>query len=271
MKSNNWIHTPENAIPYMEWGSIKESLRTRWEPLRHSNTAYELHLILDGGCRVEIDEHIYRLLPGQAVLIAPNTFHTCIGVDQPFQRLTVTFMPQVPVLPPRSDHCFFSMPAELDRLCRQILAEYDAHGAFLGQQMLSALFSQLMITVLRLVQPRQDRGASPEETGALQIIDRFFSGPQLHNGSPRLALSQQLHCSERQLNRMMVELYGMTFQEKRTHARMDYAKFLLRTTRTPVSRICGLVGYTSEGAFFTVFKSYCGMTPLKYRRDTQNR
>ena len=70
---------------------------------------------------------------------------------------------------------------------------------------------------------------------------------------------------------MMMELYNMTFQEKRIHARMDYAKFLLRTTQMEVSRIGVLVGYTSETSFFKVFKTYCGMTPLKYRQEAQSR
>ena len=58
----------------------------------------------------------------------------------------------------------------------------------------------------------------------------------------------------------------MTFREKSMRARMDYAAWLLRTTDKCAGEIARLVNYSSEPSFFSAFKRYFGVTPLRYRQ-----
>jgi len=48
----------------------------------------------------------------------------------------------------------------------------------------------------------------------------------------------------------------MTFQEKMTHAKMDRAAWLLRTSNKKIIEVAESVGYSSEAAFYQAFRKY---------------
>lgn len=270
MNTNNWNKTLDRIIPFFEWNSIQKRLRTQWKEVRHSNTAHELHIILEGSCQVELGEHIHKLTAGQALLILPHTFHSCRGHSEQFLRLTASFIPQNQALfaqcSDQSDHILFDITPAMRQICLDIFDESDKGSSYLGNEMIGALFSQLMIHFLRTVQPDQEHERILLQNNAPNTIDQYFSSFNMQGGHTRKGLSKLLHCSERQLNRILADLYGMTFQEKRLQARMDYAKFLLRNTDMSIPEISTLVGYSNETSFYKVFKSYCKTTPKEFRR-----
>ncbi len=269
MMPNNWIKPLDKVLPHVEWNSTKKHLRTDWIPVRHSNTAHELHIILQGSCRVELVDREVEVKAGQGLIILPNTFHCCRGITKPFLRMTVNFIPQNQDLltePANGDKFFFFQSTQsIERTCHEIFEEVDRCAYYLVNEMLCAMFSKLMIHVLRAVQPGQDSHAITFDHSAAHIIDGYFSSFNMQGGHTRRGLSKKLHCSERQLNRILSELYGMTFQEKRLQARMDYAKYLLRNTDMKIPEISAQVGYSNETSFYKVFRATCGITPKDFR------
>lgn len=269
MTANNWIKPLDQLIPHVEWNSAQKHLRTEWKPVRHSNTAHELHIILEGSCRVELDEQELEIRAGQALLILPHTFHSCRSITKPFLRLTINFIPQNQSLlaecTQNSKHLVFPIDPAIDRVCRDIFDEVDRRSSYLVNEMLSAQFSQLMILALRAIRPGQNSHVIHFSHSTAHIIDSYFSSFNMQGGHTRKGLSQKLHCSERQLNRILSDLFGMTFQEMRLRARMDYAKYLLRNTDMKIPEISSQVGYTNETSFYKVFKSTCGITPKEFR------
>ena len=271
MSSNNWIKPLDHVLPHVEWNSAQKHLRTEWRPVRHSNTAHELHIILEGSCRVELEDKEVEISAGQGLIILPNSFHCCRGITEPFLRMTVNFIPHNQDLltePANGDKYFlFQTTTPIEITCHEIFEEVDRKACYLVNEMLCAMFSQLMIHVLRAVQPGQDSRAISFDHSAPHIIDSYFSSFNMQGGHTRKGLSQKLHCSERQLNRILSELYGMTFQEKRLLARMDYAKYLLRNTDMRIPEISTQVGYSNETSFYKVFKATCGITPKDFRHQ----
>ena len=144
MKTNNWVKTLDKTFSYMEWGSIRHSLRTSWKPLHHSNTAYELHIILEGSCQLEVGEEAHTLRANEAILISPNTFHCCRSTSEPFLRLTTSFLPQSEQLLPKDEKGYlrFEVSAGMRQVCAAIFEEIDSQEPYLADEMLSALFSQ---------------------------------------------------------------------------------------------------------------------------------
>ena len=269
---NNWIKPLDKVIPHADWNSVQRHLRTEWDPVRHSNTSHELHIILDGSCRVELENQEIEIRAGQALVILPHTFHCCRSITKPFLRLTVNFIPQKQdLLSDRADggHYFlFPITPTIKRLCHEIFDEVDRKSHYLVNEMLCAMFSQLMIHVLRAIQPdEQDSHAIIFDHSAAHIIDHYFSSFNMQGCHTRKDLSEKLHCSERQLNRILSKLYGMTFQEKRLQARMDYAKYLLRNTDMKIPEISSQVGYSNETSFYKVFRATNGITPNDFRRQ----
>ena len=86
-----WESRMGNLIPYMAWAGLAAGSRNCWTTSRHSNTCYELHIILEGNCNLAFDEDIHNMQPGQAVLISPNVFHAPSNVSETFCRFSLSF------------------------------------------------------------------------------------------------------------------------------------------------------------------------------------
>lgn len=273
--NNNWTKTLSKTIPYLEYPSLAKESRGVWISQRHNHITCELHIILQGNCRVEIENEIINLKAGQALLIHPNAFHCNIETSVSFLRFSISFlMTDESAIWGNSEkekpYILFHASPTMLQTCYEVFEEYDSGNPAWKQEMLSALLSQLLIRTFRIIQQKKTSSSDADTTDyfTFHIIDAFFAIPikPIEKDYSRKALAESLHCSERQLNRLIYKLYGITFEQKRLQARMDYAKFLLRKTDNTVAEICTLVGYTNESTFYRFFKTNCGMTPQEFRR-----
>ena len=127
MMPNNWIKPLDKVLPHVEWNSTRKHLRSEWKPVRHSNTAHELHIILQGSCRVELVDREVEIKAGQGLIILPNTFHCCRSITKPFLRMTVNFIPQNQHLltePANGNKFFlFQTTQPIERTCHEIFEE----------------------------------------------------------------------------------------------------------------------------------------------------
>lgn len=268
-----WESRLSDLIPYMAWGGLVSPNRRFWNSPRHSNTCYELHIILEGTCNLDFDGEIHPMGAGQAVMIAPNVFHAPSNVSEAFCRFSLSFSVSPSLLPSlravdAEGYCFFKPDERVVSLCGAVLRELDDDD-FLRREIISALFSQLMILCLRAV--RSEEAVMPEERKSLtqedeiERIDNFFTlyPPERQT---RQELAEYLHCSQRQLIRKMQALYGVSFRQKLIASRMDMARYLLRSTDKSVNEISSTVGYADNAAFFRAFRQHTGMTPAQYRK-----
>lgn len=271
--AKSWETRLSSRIPYLAWGGLAPDSRCRWTTPRHSNTCYELHIILEGTCSLAFDEQTHAMHPGQAVMIAPNVFHAPSTVSESFCRFSLSFSVDPSLADAlsnvdREEYRFFEPGGQAVSLCRDILREMDA-DAFLSRELSSAMFSQLMILCLRAV--REDSGHTQEapkpltQEDEIERIDNFFAlyPPEKQT---RQELAEYLHCSQRQLIRKMQALYGVSFRQKLIASRMDLAKYLLRSTDKSVNEISTTVGYADNAAFFRAFRQHTGLTPAQYRK-----
>lgn len=276
--AKSWETQLSRMIPYLAWGGLAPDSRSRWTTPRHSNTCYELHIILEGTCDLAFDAQTHTMVPGQAVLIAPNVFHAPSNVSDAFCRFSLSFSADGLLTSAlsgvdREEYRFFEPGSQAVSLCRDIIRELDG-DAFLNRELTSAQFSQLMILCLRTV--REKTESAPADTKSLtqedeiERIDNFFAlyPPERQT---RQELAEYLHCSQRQLIRKMQALYGVSFRQKLIASRMDLARYLLRTTNASVNEISTKVGYADNAAFFRAFRQYTGMTPAQYRKEKKIR
>lgn len=271
--AKSWETRLSSRIPYLAWGGLAPDSRCRWTTPRHSNTCYELHIILEGSCSLAFDEQIHAMLPGQAVMIAPNVFHAPSTVSESFCRFSLSFSVDQTLSDAlsgvdREEYRFFEPGSQVVSICRDILRELDG-DAFLNRELSSALFSQLMILCLRVVDEKTAPTSAAEkpttQEDEIERIDNFFAlyPPEKQT---RQELAEYLHCSQRQLIRKMQALYGVSFRQKLIASRMDLAKYLLRSTDKSVNEISSAVGYADNAAFFRAFRQHTGLTPAQYRK-----
>lgn len=278
--NNNWIKTLDTVIPYLDHHSLSTSLRNDWGIYRHNHAVCELHIILEGSSKFQIEEDIFQLEAGQALIIRPGVFHSNIEITKPFLRLSLSFSITDKFNVWKDDdlnisYFHFKVTPFILQTCYNIFEEHDKGTSYLGQEMLSVLISQLLISIFRTVQKNKttDSDAVTSDFRIYQTVDAFFSIPinPYEKDFSRKKLANALHCSERQIDRLIPKLYSMTFQQKRNQARMDYAKYLLSHTDKKISEICTLVGYANAAPFNRLFKSHYGITPQKFRATMNTR
>ena len=253
---------------------MSEELHTRkhiWSSNRHSNADYELHIILRGACSLDVEDRHYLLRDHEAILNAPGQYHQPHVLPGEFEHFSLSFSPAGGALLDTlrklaPDSKVFPITAETVTLCRSIFYESAAGNPF-RREMLQAQLTQLLLCAFRLlnlVTEAMPADQAPDKIHRTDLIDAFFES-HLADKAGEAALAEQLHLSRRQLARVLQEHYGMGFQKKLICARMDRAAWLLRSTGKRVGEIAGLVGYTSEAAFYQVFRSQYEMTPQQYR------
>ena len=80
-------------------------------------------------------------------------------------------------------------------------------------------------------------------------------------------LAHMASFSEYHFIRVFSDAVGMTPRKYIINVRMDYAKYLLKTTALPITEIGYKIGYSSESMFCSSFKKHAGITPSEYRSD----
>jgi len=241
-----------------------------WNSNRHNNAEYELHIILNGSCRIGVEARQYVLQQQEAILIAPGQYHHPQASPGAFEHFSLTFLvsagPLRDMLQKLVPSCrIISVTPELAAICRQLFQEQASAGAF-QQAFVQAYLTLVILHLFRNL--HLSEGSVPrshtEEAARTPRIDGFFER-HLSENITSCDLAQYLHLSRRQLARVLQDAYGMGFQEKLIQARMDRASWLLRSTEQPVIDIANAVGYTSESAFYHIFRKHFGTTPHQYR------
>lgn len=244
-----------------------------WQVRRHCHGNYELHILLSGRCRVSVQERLLPLHQGEMVLIPPGEYHYPESVGGELLRFSLSFTPETPLLQESlrqaiSQALVMTLPESLLSLCADTFQEYAAGNLF-KPELMQAMLTQLMIRLLRLLDLQGIPSEPPDVLSEIQFInsiDNYFEDNFAEPAGEEI-LAKQLNLSRRQLDRVLRKYYAMGYRQKLIRARMDHAAWLLRTTDVHVSQIASRVGYTSDSAFFQVFRQHFGMTPGRYRKQ----
>ena len=240
-----------------------------WNAKRHCHADYELHLILGGSCTVHVESDQYTLQPGNALLIPPGQYHQPLQISGDFDRLCLCLSVSQGELSQAVAQAAATcrvLTLEVRETALGILRELSAPSPF-GSTLLHGYLEQLTVFLLRTLNILPHSTTLPVESDLrTAVIDEYFESHITDCSEAELAKS--LHLSTRQLSRVLQRDYGMSFRQKRTGARMDYAGFLLRTTKQSIGQVCTSVGYQSEAVFYRNFKTHFGISPQQYRKQS---
>lgn len=254
----------------LRMGPNDYTTRRTWNMGRHSNAEFEIHILLSGSCDLELGNQDIHFQTAKAMLIAPGTFHGPHNLSQDFERFCFSFIPvRQDFSQQLSDQvrnvAICSLPSEAITICRLILEELSADLSY-TEDVLRAFFTQLLVIIFRRTHLEFSDRTVPVNTATWRttIIDQFFA-PWPNAFGTEDELAAMLNLSRRQLNRVLMQNYGMGYRQKMLRARMEYASNLLRTTDQKIGQIGAAVGYTAESSFYKAFQSYYNMTPQEYR------
>ena len=205
----------------------------------HQHNYTEVHLVTGGDACFQIGDMTYQVKSGDMLVIPKRTFHCCVGLEQEARH--TAFQIDYEVKRVVSYHCSADTILNFLQEIKNcgISGDYAKVSAFL------TLFCSYFCDSEKLsVQPITDYGF---------LISEFFSNR--YSEDIKLGdLAGTLHLSERQAERLVIELMGCTFREKLVATRLAMAGELMKTTEMSLGEIAQYVGYQSYAGFWKAMR-----------------
>lgn len=104
---------------------------------------------------------------------------------------------------------------------------------------------------------------NPHYSEMLYIRNKFLGSFQ--NDISINDFAEEVHLSSSFFRHLYKEFFNISPQSDLINARIQYAKYLLKTTDDPINKIAEDCGYTNHEHFMRQFKNKVGMTPSEYR------
>ncbi|HBF14144.1 MAG TPA: hypothetical protein DDW30_00385, partial [Clostridiales bacterium] len=268
---------------------INENLYTNsseYASVPHKHPDYELWYTERGTCSEAVEQERYDLHAGDLLLIPPMSTHFRYpdAADGDSTQYNLRFSLK---MPPQTDKGTAPLRAyrSANRLLRQGAVLHDESGsicAYLRQlttemhrrnagyvHTVRALSSLILTEAFRLLgdgskllfPPDELRFHGYERTRIDEFFRRKYCLPEVRIED----LAKDMQMSVRQVNRVLVRMFGMPFTQKLREMRLQYAAMLLRNGDLSVAEISRRCGFRSYPYFEVCFRQEYRMTPTEYR------
>lgn len=207
----------------------------------HKHNFSEIHFVTGGNALFLVGEKETRLKSGSIMIIPQGEFHCCLEKEE--GTLHNAFQIDFPASQVRKAHIgsetVSSLFSEIEHLKKS--GDYTRVSSYI------TLFCSYLCSQSKTYSsPVSDYGF---------IIQEFIS--MNYNKSIQLKeLSNELHLSERQTERLVKIHTGNSFKEEVAKIRVKVAKQLLSSSGMTLSEIAEYVGYESYAGFWKAMKKY---------------
>lgn len=246
----------------------------------HGANCYEIHYIPAGYGTLQANDTCYEITPGTLYITGPYVEHAQTPLkNNPMQEYCVYIkFPKTPT-PTTSTpviNLFTSKPFWFGRdtqgisdLMDDLFTEFTArHIGYKSQ--IEILLARLLILIARNYEINSPSHTTTllrnQNTDVTLVIEEYFLYEYQNASLDELA--RRLNVSPRQIQRLMLEYYNKTFQQKKTDAKMSAAVILLREKEKSISAIADALGYSSPEHFSGAFKAYYQISPREYRKNS---
>ncbi len=219
----------------------------------HYHESFEICYIWDGAINITIDDTLYNLSEGKAVIIFPRQLHSYETVKRSKMRI-ITFLPQ---LVPEFTNRYKNMIPE-----KSNIESISALTEFFNPQ---NTFAQkgLIYSVLGLLTQNATfkEAASNEESQVLLKILKFVEKNYRQNCNLQYA-ANELSYGYSYLSRTFKKRMGMSYTEYLNKYRINRALYMLSHEKhMQIQEIAEQCGYDSLCSFNRNFKRFTGCTP----------
>lgn len=277
------IHFSIDSIPIHALNIVFERFTRTIPSHSHGNGCYEIHYIPIGCGKLKADGVLYDISPGTLYVTGPHVEHSQTPLQSdPMQEYCVYLKIRDTSRRKRTSplmDTFLSTSFWIGKdsqgiyaLMRQLFDELERH--YIGyQNQVELLLAQLLIYMVRNYEQCQisqtvfDRNNLTDSKSI--IIEEYFLYE--YQALCLNTLADRLKLSSRQTQRLLMEYYGKSFQQKKTEARMSAAAILLSDPSKSITSISDDLGYSSAEHFATAFRKYYDVSPREYRKQLINR
>lgn len=248
--------------------SFKRFERINIRIQRHS--FFELHYCISGNCRFILKGTEMQLRANEYVLVHPGAEHMIPEASDDFEKLVWGFsILDKPTSSSLADGCSkarfpLSSPAgwiaSVDRLLFEGGLGADCSVDIIGNELYYILqgLKRELVRTAPTEKPEVKPGIRAEAVYRF-ISDNLAESPSVSD------IAAQFYISERQLQRVCIDGYGMNVSELRKSIRSREIRRLLAETTLTLGEIANLTGFSDRYSMSKFFKSSEGLSPAKYR------
>ena len=253
----------------------------------HHHDFYEIYLLLRGQVSYTVENHLYRMRPGDIMLVSPLELHQArIMTDaEPYERIVLwaarAYLESLSSPRTSLTRCFdttvpghtnlLRLPgagsAEMRRRLERLgeLHQQDAYGSDL---LTAGCLVELLVELNRAAAER--RGQQTADCSTDQVVDAVVSYINEHYNEPLTLdlLAEKFFISKYHLLRKFDAQMGTTVHRYILQKRLLIAKQLLAGGVAP-SEACGYCGFGDYANFYRAFRSEYGATPRQYAQSVQ--
>ena len=245
----------------------------------HGNGCYEIHYIPFGCGKLIADGQYYDISPNTLFVTGPHVEHAQTPIQSdPMQEYCVYLKIHSTAHKQKTStviNAFTSMPFWIGKdtqgihsLMKQLFDELE-HCYTGYQNQVKLLLSQLLIYLVRNYEQHQISQTSFSRNNITEsksiIIEEYFLYE--YQSLSLDTLADKLKLSTRQTQRLLMDYYGKSFQQKKTEARMSVAAILLSDKTRSITSIAEDLGYSSIEHFSSAFKNFYQINPREYRKQ----
>lgn len=251
----------------------------RWEGVQiHHHDFYELYFLLDGDVEYWVDGSIYRLRPGDLMLINPMEFHRpLVQGSAVYERIVLWIdkeyleglsRPEVPLTrcfdQRLSTHTNLLHPSPMQRTAiHTLLSELvrESYGSDYGADVYArGLFLQFMTTINRLALQADTHRKAAEDSSPLVSRVLTYIGEHYSEDLSLEALAQRFYVSKYHLSHEFSRAVGISVYRYLLMKRLFIARQLLIDGLSP-GDVCSRCGFKDYTAFYRAFKAEYGISP----------
>lgn len=247
----------------------------------HHHDFYEVYFLLSGDVTYTIESRLYRVMPGEVLLISPRELHqVCIRPEMSaYERYTLWVDPQLlrQFSSERTDlsRCFdpsrpnydnlLKLTPEEQRLVRSLFEtlwqEYDS-SAYGSDLLRKSILAQLLVAVNRMSAQTVSR---PETYSSNRIVTAAVEYINQHYGAPLSLdlLAEQFFVSKYHLSHEFNRQVGTSVHRYILKKRLLNARQLMAAGESP-SQVYGRCGFGDYAGFYRAFRSEYGVGPKEY-------
>lgn len=238
-------------------------------PSAHYHDHYEIYFLTKGSVRYFVENRIFDLSEGDAILIPPHVIHkTATLENSSVERIVIAFTNEFILSPPSDrifscfDKFYFKNPP-----VRELI--FKAEEEFLradrySEELLSSYIREILIRLTRLNEKTFQEHPSHNYSTVQRVVQ--YISENYHTDLSLTMLSSMFNLSESHFSRLFKAYTGFGLNEYIALVRVKNAEALLCTTKISVTDISNMCGFNSSSYFTAVFRKIKGTTPAKLRK-----
>ena len=252
----------------------------------HFHEMFEIHIILDGESKMNVNGNSYTLSKNKLIIIPPHLSHNTEFNSDNYRCCVLSFHiePLNESTKNRYEYKYFSELFSTEDVKLLKLRQYDLSiiSSILKNSnifsiyavnkinvKISDLFLEIAHRLSSSINNQTELSISSNEQSTRKYkIERFIQQCILKNEKPTLKeLSEYLFISQRHLERFINQSYNLTFKQLCFKHQMTMAQKMIKSSSATLSDIALSLGYDSYKGFAMAYKKYYGFPPSKQERS----